>query len=132
MSADVVPPGELMMYKAEDGKTRIECRFSGETLWLSQAQMAELFQTTPQNGTLHLKALYEEGEINKAATCKDFLQVRTEGKRETVEELETVARQLEPTVKPKHGKKGVCDIIRRHDLVPSEQLSSPSGVRSFC
>jgi hypothetical protein len=69
------------MYETEDGRARIECRFSGETLWLSQAQMAELFQTTPQNVTLHLKALYEEGEINKVATCKDFLQVRTEGKR---------------------------------------------------
>jgi len=48
---------------------------------MSQAQMAELFQTTPQNITLHLKALYEEGEINRAATSKDFLQVQTEGKR---------------------------------------------------
>jgi hypothetical protein len=69
------------MYETEDGKARIECRFAEETLWMSQAQMAELFQTTPQNITLHLKALYEEGEINKAATSKDFLQVRTEGKR---------------------------------------------------
>jgi len=81
MTADLVPSGEFLMYETEDGKARIECRFSGETLWLSQAQMAELFQTTPQNITLHLKALYEEGEINKAATSKDFLQVRTEGKR---------------------------------------------------
>ncbi len=81
MPVDVALPGELLMYNTEDGKARIECRFSGETLWLSQAQMAELSQTTPQNITLHLKALYEEGEINKAATCKDFLQVRTEGKR---------------------------------------------------
>jgi hypothetical protein len=69
------------MYETEDGKARIECRFAEETLWMSQAQMAELFQTTPQNITLHLKALYEEGEINRAATSKDFLQVRTEGKR---------------------------------------------------
>ena len=75
------PTGELLLYDTEDGKARIECRFAEETLWMSQAQMAELFQTTPQNITLHLKALYEEGEINRAATSKDFLQVRTEGKR---------------------------------------------------
>jgi hypothetical protein len=75
------PTGELLLYKTQDGKARIECRFAEETLWMSQAQMAELFQTTPQNITLHLKALDEEGEINKVATSKDFLQVRTEGKR---------------------------------------------------
>jgi hypothetical protein len=53
----------------------------GETVWLTQAQMAELFQTTPQNITLHLKAIYSEGELNEAATCKDYLQVRQEGNR---------------------------------------------------
>ena len=81
VTADVAPSGDLLMYETADGKARTECRLSGETLWLSQAQMAELFQTTPQNITLHLKALYEKGEINRAATSKDFLQVRTEGKR---------------------------------------------------
>lgn len=72
---------EFILYQAEDGRTRIECRFEGETLWLTQAHMAELFQTTPQNVTLHLKAIYEEGELSPEATCKDYLQVRTEGKR---------------------------------------------------
>jgi hypothetical protein len=81
MSEVSIPAGELLMYKTEDGKARIECRFAEETLWMSQAQMAELFQTTPQDMTLHLKALYEEREINRAATSKDFLQIRTEGKR---------------------------------------------------
>lgn len=74
--------GEVLLYTTEDGRTRLECRFADETLWLSQALMAELFQTTPQNITLHLKALYEEGEIGEGATCKDFLQVRREGARE--------------------------------------------------
>jgi hypothetical protein len=60
----------------------VECRFEQETLWMSQALMAELFQTTPQNITLHLKALYAEGEIDEAATCKEYLQVRREGSRE--------------------------------------------------
>ena len=73
------PAGEIFLYQTEDGRTRVECRFADESLWLSQALMAELFQTTPQNITLHLKALYEEGEIEEAATCKEYLQVRREG-----------------------------------------------------
>ncbi|MBX3356287.1 MAG: virulence RhuM family protein [Phycisphaeraceae bacterium] len=82
MSTPEEPPGEIVLYQTDDGRTRIECRFAGETLWLSQALMADLFQTTPQNITLHLKALYEEGEIDEAATCKEYLQVRQEGARE--------------------------------------------------
>lgn len=74
--------GEFILYQAEDGQTKIECRFEHETLWLTQAQMAELFQTTPQNITLHLKAIFSEGELEEAATCKDYLQVRQEGDRQ--------------------------------------------------
>lgn len=76
------PAGEFQLYQTEDGQTRIVCLFENETLWLSQAHLAELFQTTPQNITLHLKAIYAEGELSQAATCKEYLQVRTEGKRE--------------------------------------------------
>jgi hypothetical protein len=74
--------GELLLYQTEDGRTRIECRFVDRTVWLSQRQMAELFQVTPQNITMHLRAIYEEGELSEEATCKEFLQVRTEGNRE--------------------------------------------------
>ena len=76
-----VPGGEIILYQTEDGRTRIQCRFENETLWLTQAQIAELFQTTPQNVTLHLKAIFAEGELAEAATCKDYLQVRQEGTR---------------------------------------------------
>ena len=75
------PKSEIILYQTEDGRTRLEVRFEDETLWLSQALMAELFQTTPQNITLHLKALFAEGEIEESATCKDYLQVRQEGTR---------------------------------------------------
>lgn len=77
-----LPIGEFLLYQSDDGSTRVECRFGNETLWLPQAGMAELFQTTPQNITLHLKALYAEGEISMEATCKDYLQVRAEGERQ--------------------------------------------------
>jgi len=80
--SNLKPGGEFLLYQTEDGQTRVECRFSDETLWLPQAGMAELFQTTPQNITLHLKALYAEGEISSAATCKEYLQVRPEGVRQ--------------------------------------------------
>ncbi len=71
----------LILYQTEDGQTRVQCRFENETLWLTQAQMAELFQTTPQNVTLHLRAIYAERELVESATCKDYLQVRQEGAR---------------------------------------------------
>lgn len=74
--------GEFLLYETEDGRTRVECRFAEDTLWLSQSMMAELFQTSPQNITLHLKGLYAEGEIAPDATCKDYLQVRIEGARQ--------------------------------------------------
>lgn len=74
-------PGELLLYQTEDGRTRIECRFEDETIWLTQKLMAELFQVTPQNIGMHLKAIYAEGELAEEATCKDFLQVRSEGNR---------------------------------------------------
>jgi hypothetical protein len=80
-------PGEFLLYQTEDGQTHIQCRLEEETLWLSQSQMAELFQTSPQNVTLHLKAIYEEEELSEAATCKDYLQVRSEGNR-------SVSRQI--------------------------------------
>ena len=58
-----LPQSELLLYQTEDGRTRIQCRFENETIWLTQAQIAELFQTTPQNITLHLKSIFEEGEL---------------------------------------------------------------------
>ncbi len=79
--------GEFLLYQTEDGRTRIQCRFEEATIWLTQAQMAELFQTTPQNVTLHLKAIFSEGELPEAATCKDYLQVRAEGGREVTRRL---------------------------------------------
>jgi hypothetical protein len=76
------PASDLILYQTEDGKTRIQCRFEDESLWLTQAQMADLFQTTPQNITQHIKAIYEEGELSEDRTCKPFLQVRSEGGRQ--------------------------------------------------
>ncbi|HTV41358.1 MAG TPA: RhuM family protein [Candidatus Sulfotelmatobacter sp.] len=81
------PGGELILYQTEDGRTRVQCRFEGGTIWLTQAQIAELFQTTPQNVTLHLKAIFTEGELSERATCKEHLQVRPEGGRQVARRL---------------------------------------------
>ena len=82
MSDDQQPHSSIILYQTEDGWTRIQCRFENETIWLTQALIAELFQVTPQNVTLHLKAIFEEGELDESATCKDYLQVRREGERD--------------------------------------------------
>ena len=87
MRGEKLPQSEIIFYQSEDGNTRVQCRFENETLWLTQAQIAELFQTTPQNVTLHLKAIYTEGELTEQATCKDYLQVRAEGGREVTRKL---------------------------------------------
>jgi hypothetical protein len=73
--------GELILYQAEDETTKIEVRLENENVWLTQKMMAELFQTTPQNITIHLKNIFDEGELKEEATCKDFLQVQNEGSR---------------------------------------------------
>lgn len=74
--------GEFVLYTTEDGLTRVEMRADGGSLWLSQAEIGTLFQTTPQNVTQHVKAIYAEGEADPAATCKSSLQVRQEGARQ--------------------------------------------------
>jgi hypothetical protein len=87
MNDEPLPKSEIILYQTEDGRTRIQCRLDDETLWLTQAQIAELFETTPQNVTLHLKAIFAEGDVSEAATCKDYLQVRQEGGREVTRRL---------------------------------------------
>ncbi|MHB1295310.1 MAG: virulence RhuM family protein [Anaerolineae bacterium] len=83
MSERTVPEAEsaILMYQTEDGSTRIGVRLQEGTVWLTQAAMAELFQSTPQNVTLHIRGILADGELSEAATCKEYLQVRQEGER---------------------------------------------------
>ena len=73
---------QIIIYQTENGETKLDVRFQDETVWLTQKLMAELFQTTSQNITIHLKNIFEEGELEENTTCKDFLQVQIEGRRE--------------------------------------------------
>ncbi len=79
---------QIIIYKAEDGQTKIDVRFDGETVWLTQNALAELFQTTKQNISQHIKNIFEEGELQPDSTVKDFLTVQKEGGREVSRELE--------------------------------------------
>lgn len=82
------PGGEFLFYQTEDGRTRLQVRVQDETVWLSQAQIAELFQTTQQNISLHLQNIFEEGELTAASTHKEFLSVRREGNRDVQRQLD--------------------------------------------
>lgn len=73
--------GEIVIYKNENGNISFEAKLEDETIWLTQDMMAKLFETTSQNITMHIKNIYEEEELEQISTCKDFLQVRKEGKR---------------------------------------------------
>ena len=73
--------GEILIYQSEVGETRLEVRLAGETVWLTQKLMAELFQTTPENVLMHLKNIFDDNELDEAASAKDFLVVRQEGAR---------------------------------------------------
>ena len=78
---------DILIYQAEDGKTHIDVLLDGKTVWLTQAAMAELYQTTPQNITQHIRAIYNESELNEDATCKQYLQVQREGHRQVKRSL---------------------------------------------
>ena len=82
MSDQLVPQSSVILYQADDGRIRIDVRFDGETVWLTQQLMADLFQTTQQNISLHLQNIYEEGELQREATHKESLSVRQEGTRQ--------------------------------------------------
>ena len=72
----------MVIYQSDDGRIRLETRLENETLWMTQSQMAELFQTSVANINIHIKNILDEGELLEAATIKDFLIVRIEGQRE--------------------------------------------------
>ena len=74
--------GQFLIYQTEDGRLKVEARLEDETLWLTQQQMADLFQTTQQNISLHLQNIYAEQELQLDATHKQYLLVRQEGKRQ--------------------------------------------------
>jgi hypothetical protein len=82
------PQSSIILYQTEDGRTRIQCRFENETIWLTQALIAELFQVTVPTVNEHLKGIFAEGELTEEATIRKFRIVRSEGARQVTREIE--------------------------------------------
>ena len=84
---------DLILYTTEDGKSRFQLRADEQTVWLTQLEMAELFDATKQNISLHLKNLFEDGELEPVATVKESLTVQIEGGREVQRRLSLKRRK---------------------------------------
>ena len=99
-----LPDNQITFYQSPDGSVNIEVLYAEENIWLTQKKMAELFDTTPQNITQHLKNIYAEGEADQTATCKDFLQVQKEDELEekSVAEEFSVTASDEKQYRTKH------------------------------
>ncbi|MEK7451176.1 MAG: virulence RhuM family protein [Patescibacteria group bacterium] len=83
-----ITQSQIIIYKTESGETKIDVRFDGETVWLTQNSLAELFQTTKNNISLHVKNIFEEGELTQNATVKKYLTVQKEGARAVARDIE--------------------------------------------
>ena len=79
--------GNIVIYQSEDGNTKINVNLQDETVWLSQQQLAELYQSSRTNIVEHIRNIYEEGELSEVSTCRNFRQVRREGKRDVCREI---------------------------------------------
>ncbi len=88
MSENLAHKSHFLVYQAEDGKLKIDVRLEDETVWLTQQLIADLFQTTVPNISMHIRNVLEEGELTAEATVKKFLTVRQEGSRRVQRELE--------------------------------------------
>lgn len=84
---------ELRIYQSPDGRIKVDVRLEDETVWLTQAGIAELFQVKPQNITIHLKNIHAEGELAETATCKDFLHIQAKGTNSAGEKFFTDCRK---------------------------------------
>ena len=87
MAGSSTGQGEFLLYQTEDAQTRVQVRFQDGGIWLTQAQLAELYQCSSQNITQHIRAIYESGELLEEATCKPYLQVRLERGRQVSRSL---------------------------------------------
>ena len=79
---------QLILYTSDDGRTRLDLRVDGQTVWLTQLEIAELFQTTKQNVSLHARQIFSDKELDPVATVKESLTVRSEGEREVKRKLQ--------------------------------------------
>lgn len=128
--------GQFLVYQSEDGKLKLDVRLEGETVWLTQQLMAELFHTTQQNISLHILNVYEELELSPEATHKKYLSVRMEGKREVKRLLDyynldmiiSVGYRVKSHVATRFriwATQQLTEFIRKGFLLDDERLKNP-------
>ena len=114
------PNGEMVVYVGDDGKPQIQARLQDENMWLTQVQLAQVFQTTRQNIGQHIKNIYEEKELDPSATIKKFFIVQIEGDREVsrtieqqhLEESKAVQKRVEVrNVRPERKVKADLEVL---------------------
>jgi len=136
------PSGHLLVYRADDGQMKLEVRLEGETVWLTQADMARLFQCSPDNISLHLKNIYDEGELTPEATAEDFSAVRQEGGRQVrrtltfynLDAIISVGYRVKSTVATRFriwATQTLTEYIRKGFVLDDERLKEPEGGRYF-
>ena len=130
---------EILLYTTQDGKQRIEVRLEGETVWLSQLAMTELFQTTKQNISLHLKNIFTEGELSESSVVKEYLTTAADGKayKTKLYRLEAIIA-VGYRVKSHHGTQfrqwateRLSEYVVKGFTIDDERLSEPGGVDYF-
>jgi hypothetical protein len=129
---------DLILYTTDDGQSRIQLRADGQTVWLTQLEMAELFSATKQNISLHLKNLFEEGELDPQATVKESLTVQTEGPREvrrtvTIYNLDAIlavgyrVRSTRGMQFRRWATTVLSEYLRKGFVMDDERLKNPDG-----
>ena len=98
------PNSEIVVYVGDDGKPQVQARLQDENMWLTQVQLAQVFQTKRQNIGQHIKNIYEEKELDPSATIKKFFIVQTEGDREVSEKIEQRCLEEQGCVEEGWGK----------------------------
>jgi len=127
---------QIIIYQTESGQTKIEVRLEDETVWLPQKLMAELFQTTKQNVSMHIQGIYSDGELSPGATVKKFLTVRQEGRREVKRSLDyynldviiSVGYRVQSHVATRFRQWATCHIreyIVKGFVLDDERLKNP-------
>ncbi len=86
--------GEIVLYQTDDGRTRVECRFADESIWLTQRLMAELFQVGVNTINYHIKEVFKDGELRPEATIRKYRIVQTEGERDIARQVEHYSLEM--------------------------------------
>lgn len=140
------PYSEFLLYQSDDGKTRVECRFEDETIWLTQALMAELYQKDVRTINEHLKTIYAEQELDEAATIRKFRIVRQEGARQVSRLIEHYSlpailavgfrvRSVRGTQFRRWANERLSEYLRKGFVMDDERLKNPplegSGIPDY-